>query len=300
MKYKIIERLSGADCKKLSLLIDKCNGYEPFYLTEEDTDDFSPNELRQLAAYDDNGDMAGFISFIYNEDSNCRIALSAAADYYADLSHGMPKDLPELTALVAPKYRRQGIFSEMLSQIKAATGIDAFIVSGNLRKEAAFSEYLMKLTNDMHNKCDTPDIRRKYSADTKETGAAEDINDIKAAASAEDINDTENVNNNEYLFRFEEQDSVYVMYDASPTSKEIAYCRLSFQPSFSVIYSVYVDEKLRGNGLGSIFMKHFIADYFSKCAKPLVLNVRSINIPALRLYEKCSFKIVETVKYYVI
>lgn len=90
------------------------------------------------------------------------------------------------------------------------------------------------------------------------------------------------------------------MYGAKPATEEIAYCRLNFQPSFTVISTVYVDEKLRGRGLGSMFMKHFITDYFSKYTKPLVLNVRNINVPALRLYEKCGFKIVETVKYYVI
>lgn len=281
MKYKIIERLSETDCEKLALLIDKCNGYEPFYLTgneikafdnydtnneTEYSDDYSPNELRQLAAYDDKGHMIGFISFICDENFNCCITSEEKENYYKDLSLSMPKDLPELTSLVAPKYRHRGIFSEMFSRIKAATGINAFIVSGNLKKTPAFLEYLMKLTNDEYNKC----IDSKYDADTG------------------------------YSFRFEARDSVYVMYDTKPAAEEIAYCRLSFQPSFTVISSVYVDEKLRGAGLGSIFMKHFITNYFSKYKKPLVLNVRNINVPALRLYKKFGFKIIETVKYYII
>lgn len=281
MEYKIIERLSKTDSEKLALLIDKCHGYEPFYLTENEItdfdnydandeleyfDDYSPNELRQLAAYDDNGDMAGFISFICDKDFNCCTVSDNKDNYYNDLSNGMPKDLPELTSLVAPKYRHQGIFSEMFSKIKEATGINAFIVSGNLPKKPAFSEYLMKLTDNEYNKCHDS----SYDADTG------------------------------YSFYFEEHDSVYAMYSENASPEETAYCCISSQPSFTVISSVYVDEKMRGRGLGSIFMKHFITDYFSKYAKPLVLNVRSINVPALRLYENCGFKIVETVKYYVI
>lgn len=307
MEYKIIERLSKNDYEKLELLIAKCNGYTPFYLANDDSpdelcdydsdeetsdfedyvpdddtsdfEDYDSDELSQLAAYDDNGNMAGFISFIYDKDFNCCAVSGDKENYYKDLSHGMPKDLPELTALVAPEYRHQQIFSEMFERIKAATGINDFIVSGSLQKEPAFLEYLMKLTSDEYAPYGDSGIFSDCEAQYKNNA---------------------NKDYDGYSFYFEEQDSVYAMYGATSGLEEIAYCRLSFQPSFTVISHVYVDEKLRGKGLGSIFMNHFIMDYFSKYKKPLVLNVRSINIPAIRIYQKCRFQIIETVKYYVI
>lgn len=301
MEYKIIKRLSKSDYENLKLLIDKCNGYEPFYLLEEDfiegncgcfkseemsdCDDYGPDELHQLAAYDDNGNMIGFISFIYDEDFNCCAVSGDKENYYKDLSSGMPKDLPELTAIVAPKYRHQQIFSKMFELIKKATGIDAFIVSGSLQKEPVFSEYLMQLTQDEYREC----------ADSTEYVDSTIFSDSEVPHKP-----STNKNCGKYSFCFEECDSVYAMYDTTASTEDIAYCRLSFQPSFNVISNVYVDEKLRGNGLGSIFMEHFVTDYFSKYKKPLVLNVRSINIPAVRIYQKCGFKVIETVKYYVI
>ncbi len=300
MKYKIIERLSSADYEKLALLINKCNGYEPFYLMDEDMEpldgygadggtedfaDYSPDELHQLAAYDSDNNMVGFISFIYDEDFNFCTDSDSKDYYYKNLSRGMPKDLPELTALVAPEYRHQGIFSEMFSRIKADTGINAFIVSGNLQKEPAFSEYLMKLTYDEHNNSYKPDVSSKCRELEK--------SDISCACNEHCADEC-------YSFCFEEHDCVYAMYGSGEAIEEIACCRLNLLPSFTVISSVYVKEEMRGNGLGSVFMEHFIMNYFSKYTKPLVLNVRSINIPALRLYNKYGFKIVETVKYYVI
>ncbi len=325
MEYKIIKRLSKSDYENLKLLIDKCNGYEPFYLLEEDLnydcvkseemsgcedfalgeemsgcedfaleeemsgcEDYGPEELHQLAAYDDNGNMIGFISFIHDEDFNCCAVSGDKENYYKDLSSGMPKDLPELTAIVAPKYRHQQIFSKMFELIKKATGIDAFIVSGSLQKEPAFSEYLMQLTRD---EC----VNFTKCVDSTKYVDSTIFSDSKAPHKP-----STNKNCDRYSFCFEECDSVYAMYDTTASTEDIAYCRLSFQPSFNVISNVYVDEKLRGNGLGSIFMEHFVTDYFSKYKKPLVLNVRSINIPAVRIYQKCGFKIIETVKYYVI
>jgi len=291
MKYKIIKRLSKSDYEKLKLLIDECNGYEPFYLIEEDTSycgDYGPDELHQLAAYDDNGNMIGFISFIYDKAINCQAVSGGKENYYKDLNSGMPKDLPELTAIVMPKYRHQQIFSKMFELIKEATGINDFIVSGSLQKEPAFSEYLMQLAN---NECDDS---------TKHTAPA--ICSGREIPHNPDSPDKRSIDKNcdKYSFCFEECDSVYAMYDTSFAPETIACCRLSFQPSFTAISNVHVDKKMRGNGLGSMFMKHFVTDYFSKYKKPLVLNVRSLNIPAVHIYQKCGFKIIETVEYYVI
>ena len=275
MKYKIIERLSQKDYKDLTNLIELCDGYEPFYLTDtcpssdEEYCEYTPHELYQLAAYDDSDNMIGFISFIYIEDFNCPEVLGNKDDYYKDLRFGFPKDLPELTALVAPNYRHRGIFSEMFDSIKSATGMNDFIISGNLNKEPAFLEHLMKLTYEEY---------RTYIS--------------------EECFDTP------YNFSFAEDESCYFMYDAILSSEttcgHIAHCYLSHEPSFTVISGVYVDEHLRGRGLGSIFMKNFIHDYFTKCKKPLILNVRNINIPAISIYQNCGFEVTETVKYYMI
>jgi peptide alpha-N-acetyltransferase len=61
---------------------------------------------------------------------------------------------------------------------------------------------------------------------------------------------------------------------------------------------VYVDEDIRGKGVGTWFINELIDGYFKVNSKPLVLNVNSTNTAAVKLYQKCGFIIKSKVDYF--
>ncbi|MFQ8901309.1 MAG: GNAT family N-acetyltransferase [Lachnospira eligens] len=74
---------------------------------------------------------------------------------------------------------------------------------------------------------------------------------------------------------------IYAEYE-----EPVALLYLDTQNTFVNVYGVFVDEKLRGKGIGTYLMKHFLKDYFNIASLPLVLNVTSRNKAAVALYEK--------------
>lgn len=91
----------------------------------------------------------------------------------------------------------------------------------------------------------------------------------------------------------------YLMY--LPEYKEpVALLYLDTQNTFVNVYGVFVDEKLRGKGIGTCLMKHFLKDYFNIASLPLVLNVTSRNKAAVALYKKCGFTEASRIEYHYI
>ena len=91
----------------------------------------------------------------------------------------------------------------------------------------------------------------------------------------------------------------YLMY--LPEYKEpVALLYLDTQNTFVNVYGVFVDEKLRGKGIGTCLMKHFLKDYFNIASLPLVLNVTSNNRAAVALYKKCGFAEASRIEYHYI
>lgn len=68
----------------------------------------------------------------------------------------------------------------------------------------------------------------------------------------------------------------------------VALLYLDTQNTFVNVYGVFVDEKLRGKGIGTCLMKHFLKDYFNIASLPLVLNVTSNNMAAVALYKNAA------------
>lgn len=249
-----IPLLNSKQQLELNRLINKCNGYEPFFLCDDEAvSNDAVQSILQFAAFNDSGEMTGFLSCIY--DCNT----------------------PEITALVAPDMRCKGIFSRMLAMLKNVTGSSFMPVAAisqdiypaleksSLAPEYAYSEYLMQI--NMPDNLDLYDCNSNISS--------------------------------LYEFYFSEDDSEYLMYEAR-ASEPVAVCSLDYQPSFTNIAGVCVEESFRRRGLGTIFMHSLIYDYFTDDTRPLILNVTSTNIPAVSLYKKCGFTISDRVNYYYI
>ena len=180
----------------------------------------------------------------------------------------------EVSGLVAPDFRHRGHFRNMLSicyrNLKSSSAgnleliapISGELLNCSLCGDVCFYEYLYQLDKAHFN--------------------------LKSIQAAEP-------DNAEYYLEGDD----YLMY--LPEYEEpVALLYLDTQNTFVNVYGVFVDEKLRGKGIGTCLMKHFLKDYFNIASLPLVLNVTSRNKAAVALYKKCGFTEASRIEYHYI
>ena len=249
MKYIEIDYLDSILMNALEELIDKCDGYEPYY-SESHNDSFI-----QCVLIDENADspvMYGFAGLLINNECG----------------------YVEVSGLVAPDFRHMGHFRNMLSiccnilknspagDLELIAPVSGDLLNSSLCGDVCFYEYLYRLD--------------------------------KAHFNPESIQATE-PDNAEYYLEGED----YLIY--LPEYEEpAALLYLDVQNTFVNVYSVFVDENLRGKGIGTCLMKHFLKDYFNITSLPLVLNVTSSNKAAVALYKKCGFTEASRIEYHYI
>ena len=180
----------------------------------------------------------------------------------------------QVSGLVAPDFRHRGHFRNMLSicyrKLKSSSAgnleliapISGELLNCSLCGDVCFYEYLYRLDKAHFN--------------------------LKSIQAAEP-------DNAEYYLEGDD----YLMY--LPEYEEpVALLYLDTQNTFVNVYGVFVDEKLRGKGIGTCLMKHFLKDYFNIASLPLVLNVTSNNRAAVALYKKCGFAEASRIEYHYI
>lgn len=188
----------------------------------------------------------------------------------------------EITAIVDPDKRKSGIFTTMLHTLKALPEFNSTsdsmqttfigclpdeLIHSSLNQGLVSTEYLLGLDH-------APDF---------------DYNPLDHTPLDQD-------QNGPYEYYFSDDDEAYLMYSSEP--EPIAVCSLDYQNSFTNVYEVFVDEDLRGQGIGFLFMKHLILDYFETQSEPLILQVSSLNPAAYHLYQKCGFTERSHISYY--
>lgn len=288
MKILELSTLTPAIEQDLHNLISKCDGYEPFFeesstkpvdqcsnSSTADTTDTSAScssssSTVYIASYDEmTHEMTGFLSWLITESAT-------STDKSTDPTTSMVT--AEVTALVDPAFRRLGIFTELFTvakQILLCLGVNQIlcalpdsIANSSLNHGYIYKEALMQLN--------TKTLR-------------------SIAATNES---TFNINPSDtFEYYYSDDELEYLMYE-DDGEEPIAVLNLDYQESFTNIYGVYVDESLRGHGIGSLLMNHLILDYASICDLPLVLQVSSLNKAAVSLYKKCGFTEVSHISYY--
>lgn len=249
MKYIEIDYMDNILMNALEELINKCDGYEPYYC------DSHNDSFIQCALVDDSTDspvMYGFVGLLINDECG----------------------YVEVSGLVAPDFRHRGHFRNMLSicyrKLKSSSAgnleliapISGELLNCSLCGDVCFYEYLYQLDKAHFN-----------------------LESIQAAEP----------DNAEYYLEGDD----YLMY--LPEYEEpVALLYLDTQNTFVNVYGVFVDEKLRGKGIGTCLMKHFLKDYFNIASLPLVLNVTSNNRAAVALYKKCGFAEASRIEYHYI
>lgn len=179
----------------------------------------------------------------------------------------------EVSGMVEPAYRLKGHFREMITMclkyinrqgdFKLLAPVSESSTIGSLCGEYAFSEYLYKIN---------------YS----------DYSSFPAPACPEPEGAEYFLDENEFL--------MYLPAYEEP----VGILELDRQNTFVNIYGVYVDKPLRGCGIGTCLMTHFLREYFGNNNLPLVLNVSGRNPAALLLYKKCGFTEASRINYHYI
>lgn len=182
----------------------------------------------------------------------------------------------ECFAFTAPKYRRQGLFSEILDaaleELPEDTALlfytdgtcqDTLATLDALEAEPVQEEYMMELSlsefmareNDETSCSGTPSISMKEL----------DLDQTKT-----------------YQYK-----------------NSFGSVSISVFSSYYYLYGLEIKEEFRGHGHGKRLLLEVLNDLAKRDALPLHLQVSGENLPALSLYKKTGFRITETLFCYL-
>ena len=86
--------------------------------------------------------------------------------------------------------------------------------------------------------------------------------------------------------------------DGLPAGEAVS-CRANLLPGGTASFGEFlVAEKLRGRGIGAEAFARVLLDLRDAGARRVILHVDSGNIPAVRLYKKAGFRVLETLSVY--
>lgn len=175
----------------------------------------------------------------------------------------------ECSAFTAPKYRQQGLFSELFDTALALLPEDVNFLFYTDQKspdtlkaleayeaEPLFHEYMMELSG-------SPSMRDFSSVSVSMTGSTE-------------------ARTHTYHYQ-----SPYGVVNISVFS------------SYYYLYGFEIRKELRGKGYGHAMLCEVLNDLNVRKSMPVRLQVSGENIPALSLYKKAGFQITETLSCYI-
>ncbi|MFT4143170.1 MAG: GNAT family N-acetyltransferase [Mobilitalea sp.] len=228
----------------------------------------------------------------------------------------------EITGMVHPQYRRQGIFTELYQEVlkecrrrkvsnflllcdKESLPGQSFIKKINavfknsefemyLNKEIVFNEELLcgitfqKATNE--DALEVEKQNRIYFSDHPSCLEAEGTD---AAANSEDIQE-------ELLLPEEEEKRGLLIYLAKKNGKIVGKVHLQVNTLVGGIYGVGVYPEYRGKGYGRAVLLFAVQEFKRRNVEQVVLQVSAVNPTALGLYQSCGFCITSTMDYYTV
>lgn len=169
--------------------------------------------------------------------------------------------LVEAFGMVCPKYRNQGVFTEMIVLLQKENAIKPLTFYGK-------SNYTL-----------APACMSRlgfYKTQTELLMSFDKGNDKEWTDYVEEENE------HSYYYIGDELIGHY-----STLETEHSIC----------IYDVFVYEKHRNKGYGKALIKDFLWNYVNS-GKEIILHVSSQNIPAIKCYQSCGFVIKESIDYY--
>lgn len=220
----------------------------------------------------------------------------------------------EITGMVHPKYRRQGIFSKLMELVieecrrRDAEGIlalcDKKSISGQgfLKKISAvykFSEFEMYLNHKSYETVEKQrpsgiTFRKAVNADASEITRQ---NMIYFGDDLEEEN--EDSEDSSILLPEEEEKRGMTIYIAEKEDKVIGKVNLQMSDSGTGgIYGLGVLPEFRGNGFGRAILTFGVEKLKDANATEVMLQVAAENGTALNLYKSCGFQETSVMDYF--
>ena len=264
------------DVLKLSRLC----GYEPYF------DEYTADDLIQLAAFSsDSHSLVGFISCLKPELNNT--------------TGNIPDNTTiEITAMVAPEYRRQHIFirlfQALINTINTISSIsdshnncnkNSKINNNNIRYIASIKDNFIDSSN-----AGTINIKYAYSDYLMSLHNTQEYTERATLSSLPDTLE---------LLKYDDEYQL-----VSNTSDElISSVAFDIFDTHICIHDVWTAPDMRKFGYARHLLSEFIKDWKNKSnyhKLPLILHVSGTNIPAVNLYKSEGFTVAEEIKYYTL
>jgi ribosomal protein S18 acetylase RimI-like enzyme len=218
-------------------------------------------------------------------------------------------DLKEVTGMVNPAFRRQGIFHQLLASAREeclSRGIHrllfpcettslsgrAFLHSIGAGREFAEHRMVLQRFQPRFHYDDRLLVREAVRGDT---GAL-------AVILAADYGDSEQRARQNVLRAWERPDQrIYIAtYGGEGVSRAgpVGTLRVEEMPTELGIYGFFVRPEYRGRGYGRQILEQAVAAIRESSPKPIMLEVDANNFTALNLYHSLGFTIERTYEYY--
>lgn len=264
------------DVLKLSRLC----GYEPYF------DEYTADDLIQLAAFSsDSHSLVGFISCLKPELNNT--------------TGNIPDNTTiEITAMVAPEYRRQHIFirlfQALINTINTISSIsdshnncnkNSKINNNNIRYIASIKDNFIDSSN-----AGTINIKYAYSDYLMSLHNTQEYTEATALYSLPDTLE---------LLKYDDEYQLV----SNATDELISSVAFDIFDTHICIHDVWTAPDMRKYGYARHLLSEFIKDWKNKSnyhKLPLILHVSGTNIPAVNLYKSEGFTVAEEIKYYTL
>lgn len=275
MKIINLDYVNEEMSEKFNKFLATSPDYEPYYTLEE-------NHRFKGAAIVEDQQITAYIGLILINDNNEKVY--------------------ELSALTSKDYRKKGYFNALLSHIlgqlspedKLIMPVNEEFKNMSCISDYLYSEYLYVLKKE--NFLQIRDELEKQSLTLDHyTAFTEDHTSFYLYLDNEDA-----TNESDEIYGIDNEDISILNAMLNEDDEPAAMLNLSHTPSYSTIYGVFVDEDKRNKGLGFSLLFDTLDEFFNEYDKPLILNVTSTNIPALKLYKKAGFIKTSQVDYYAI
>lgn len=214
----------------------------------------------------------------------------------------------EVTGMVHPEYRRQGIFSILkelvLAECKRRNSSNILILCD--RKSSSGQNYIKKLSSEYkHSEYEMylqedftePDekllcgisFRKAKNSDAYEIAR-------QNAIYFDDVD--QNISEDAILLPEEEEKKGMTSYLAEKDNQTIGKVNLQMITSVGGIYGLGILPEYRGKGFGRAILLISIVKLKEANAKKIMLQVLADNVTALGLYKSCGFMETSTMDYF--
>jgi len=277
------QTLTPGEIAEISRLIDICNEYDGLRM-----------RIGMEMLRDRRGDETN--DFLYYVDGQL-------AGYLEAESYGRKEK--ELTGMVHPDFRRQGIFTTLFTAAKEKLqqrGVQKLIFVCEHKSESgraflattgaelAFAEHEMWLGtfHERGRRTGGLSMRRAYAGDI----------DTIVAFLATDSGNVEGVK--EWVTELMGKPDAFWFFLATLNGQPLGTVRLDFMEEVIGIYAFEVRLGYRGLGYGREMLEQLIHIAKAASTKPIMLDVETDNTNAVGLYLSCGFEVKTTYDYYAL